>query len=139
MIETNDSVMSTRNYVLQVRPNATREEILRVQLAVENKLSKIKKKYLFHTEVDEIIKNRIGNAIQKPKFTRNKFLVLVKNGKEMRLSEAVNHLEDSAKKTILSRLYNYRHKKQITNGILSNGEVSIINGFKPQRLHRWHI
>ena len=81
MIETNDSVMSTRDYVKKIRPNATSEEILRVQWAVNNKLRSRKKKYLFHTEVDEIIKNRISNAIPNPipvpndrrKFTRNKW------------------------------------------------------------------
>ena len=138
MIETNDSVMSTRDYVKKIRPNATSEEILRVQLAVNNKLRSRKKKYLFHTEVDEIIKNRISNAIPNPipvpndrrKFTRNKNLVVVKNGKEMPVSEAVKHLGD-AKKTVLSRLYNYRSKHQIRDRILSNGEVSIIYGFKP--------
>ena len=138
MIETNDSVMSTRDYVKKIRPNATSEEILRVQVAVNNKLRSRKKKYLFHTEVDEIIKNRISNAIPNPipvpndrrKFTRNKILVVVKNGKEMPVSEAVKHLGD-AKKTVLSRLYNYRSKHQIRDRILSNGEVSIIYGFKP--------
>ena len=139
MIETNDSVMSTRDYVLQVQPLATNEEILRVQWAVNNKLRSRKKKYLFHTEVDEIIKNRISNAIPNPipvpndrrKFTRNKILVVVKNGKEMPLSEAVKHLGDDAKKIVRSRLYNYRNKHQIRDRILSNGEVSIIYGFKP--------
>ena len=52
------------------------------------------------------------------------------NGKEMPVSEAVKHLGD-AKKTVLSRLYNYRSKHQIRDRILSNGEVSIIYGFKP--------
>jgi len=140
MIETNDSLMSTRNYVLQVLPDATSEEILKVQVAVNNKLRYRNKKYLFHTEVDEIIKNRISNAFPNPipvpipngkKFTRNKILVVVKNGKEMPLSEAVKHLGQDAKKTIKSRLYNYRHKNQIRDRILSNGEVSIIYGFKP--------
>jgi hypothetical protein len=139
MIETNDSVMSTRDYVKKIRPNATSEEILRVQVAVNNKLRSRKKKYLFHTEVDEIIKNRISNAIPNPipvpndrrKFTRNKILVVVKNGKEMPLSEAVKHLGDDAKKIVRSRLYNYRNKHQIRDRILSNGEVSIIYGFKP--------
>jgi hypothetical protein len=139
MIETNDSVMSTRDYVKKIRPNATSEEILRVQVAVNNKLRSRKKKYLFHTEVDEIIKNRISNAIPNPipvpndrrKFTRNKILVVVKNGKEMPLSEAVKHLGYDAKKTVLSRLYNYRNKHQIRDRILSNGELSIIYGFKP--------
>ena len=138
MIETNDSVMSTRDYVKKIRPNATSEEILRVQVAVNNKLRSRKKKYLFHEEVDEIIKNRIFNAIPNPipvpngkrKFTRNRNLVVVKNGKEMPVSEAVKHLGD-AKKTVLSRLYNYRSKHQIRDRILSNGEVSIIYGFKP--------
>ena len=139
MIETNDSVMSTRDYVKKIRPNATSEEILRVQWAVNNKLRSRKKKYLFHEEVDEIIKNRISNAIPNPipvpndrrKFTRNKILVVVKNGKEMPLSEAVKHLGDDAKKIVRSRLYNYRNKHQIRDRILSNGEVSIIYGFKP--------
>jgi len=140
MIETNDSLMSTKNYVLQVLPNATSEEILKVQVVVNNKLRYRNKKYLFHTEVDEIIKNRISNAFPNPipvpipngkKFTRNKILVVVKNGKEMPLSEAVKHLGQDAKKTIKSRLYNYRHKNQIRDRILSNGEVSIIYGFKP--------
>jgi len=140
MIETNDSLMSTRNYVLQVLPYATSEEILKVQVAVNNKLRYRKKKYLFHAEVDEIIKNRISNAFPNPipvpvpngkrKFTRNKNLVVVKNGKEMPLSEAVKHFGD-AKDAVLSRVYNYRHNHQIRDRILSNAEESIIDGFIP--------
>jgi hypothetical protein len=139
MIETNDSVMSTRDYVKQVLPYASSEEIRKLQLEVENKLSKRKKKYLFHTEVDKIITNRIFNAFPNPipvpvpngkrKFTRNKNLVVVKNGKEMPLSEAVKHFGD-AKDAVLSRVYNYRHKNQIRDRILSNAEESIIDGFK---------
>lgn len=139
MIETNDSVMSTRDYVKQVLPYASSEEIQKLQLEVENKLSKRKKKYLFHTEVDKIITNRIFNAFPNPipvpvpngkrKFTRNKNLVVVKNGKEMPLSEAVKHFGD-AKDAVLSRVYNYRHKNQIRDRILSNAEESIIDGFK---------
>jgi len=139
MIETNDSVMSTRDYVKQVLPYASSEEIRKVQLEVENKLSKRKKKYLFHTEVDKIITNRISNGFPNPipvpvpdgkrKFTRNKNLVVVKNGKEMPLSEAVKHFGD-AKDAVLSRVYNYRHKHQIRDRILSNVEESIISGFK---------
>lgn len=132
MIETNDSLMSTKNYVLQVRPNATKGEILKVQWAVNSKLRAKKKKYLFYIEANEIINNRIPIQVTNDKkFTRNKILVVVKNGKEIPLSEAVKHLGDDARDTVRSRLYNYRHKNQIRDRILSNGEVSIIYGFKP--------
>jgi hypothetical protein len=47
----------------------------------------------------------------------------------MPLSEAVKHFGD-AKDAVLSRVYNYRHKNQIRDRILSNAEESIIDGFK---------